>query len=248
MRIIKQIALIGGVLLLLGLVVFVVWALNAAPPMAESLAAMASDETVTVQSEPWLVFQPTQGTPTTGLIFYPGGRVDARAYAPVAHKIAEKGYLVVVVPMPLNLAVFGASQAGDVMSAFPDVDHWVIGGHSLGGSMAANFADNNPDLIDGIVFLASYPADSDDLSDQDIESLSIYGTQDGLASPSKILALRSLLPQDTNWLAIEGGNHAQFGWYGSQSGDNDATISRIEQQEQIQQAILELLASVNKEQ
>ena len=248
MRKLKWIALIFGVILLLGSMSFIVWAMNSPQPMPEAQKAIISDESVEVQSEPWLVFQPTRGTPTTGLILYPGGRVDPRAYAPTARKIAESGYLVIVVPMPLNLAVFGASQAGDVMSAFPDVDHWVIGGHSLGGSMAANFADNNPDLIDGIVFLASYPANSNDLSDQDIESLSIYGTQDGLASPSKILASRSLLPQDTNWLAIEGGNHAQFGWYGSQSGDNDATISRIEQQEQIQQAILELLASVNREQ
>jgi pimeloyl-ACP methyl ester carboxylesterase len=114
--------------------------------------------------------------------------------------------------------------------------------------MAASFADDNSDQIDGIVFFASYPANSDDLSDQDIDALSIYGTQDGLASPSKIQASKLLLPQDTRWLPIEGGNHAQFGWYGSQSGDNEATISRVAQQEQIVQATLELLSSLNGEQ
>ena len=245
--ILKWTALIFASILILGIGLFVIWALNTAQPMAESLPAIDSNETVVVQTNPWLVFQPTQKSPTTGLIFYPGGRVDPRAYAPLAYKIAENGYLVVIVPMPLNLAVFGVSQAADVISAFPDIDHWVIAGHSLGGSMAASFADNNPDCIDGIVFLASYPASSDDLSDQDIESLSIYGTRDGLATPKEIQDSRSLLPPDTNWLAIDGGNHAQFGWYGPQSGDNEATISRVEQQEQIMNAILELLMSVNRE-
>lgn len=246
MRILKWTALIFASILILGIGLFVIWALNAAQPMAESLPAMDSNETIVVQTNPWLVFQPTQKSPTTGLIFYPGGRVDPRAYAPLAYKIAENGYLVVIVPMPLNLAVFGVNQAAQVISAFPDIDHWVIGGHSLGGSMAASFADNHPDLIDGIVFLASYPANSDDLSNQDIKTLSIFGTQDGLATPIKIQASRSLLPPDTNWIAIDGGNHAQFGWYGPQSGDNKATISRAEQQEQILQATLELLASVNQ--
>jgi len=247
MKIIKWVVLILGILLLLGLGAFFLWALNPPQPMSDALEALDSDEIVTVQNETWLVFQPTQETPTTGLIFYPGGRVDPRAYAPAAYKIAENGYLVVIVPMPLNLAVLGVSQAQEVMAAYPDIQNWVIGGHSLGGSMAASFADQNPDLIDGVFFWASYPASSTDLSDQEIEALSIYGTQDGLSSLSDIQASQSLLPEDTRWVAIDGGNHAQFGWYGSQAGDNEAAISRAEQQEQIVQATMELLASVDGE-
>src|SRR3990170_1004030 len=131
MRKLKWIALILGIMLLLGVMSFAIWAMNPPQLMPEAQAALISDESVEVQSEPWLIFQPTRGTPDTGLILYPGGRVDPRAYAPEARIIAESGYLVVVVPMPLNLAVFGADQAGNVISAFPDVDHWVIGGHSL---------------------------------------------------------------------------------------------------------------------
>src|SRR4030067_2834600 len=106
MRKLKWIALIFGVILLLGSMSFIVWAMNSPQPMPEAQKAIISDESVEVQSEPWLVFQPTRGTPTTGLILYPGGRVDPRAYAPTARKIAESGYLVIVVPMPFNLAVF----------------------------------------------------------------------------------------------------------------------------------------------
>ena len=98
--------------------------------MPEALAALQSDSQVKVTTDPWLVFQPTQSTPTTGLIIYPGGRVDPRAYAPQARAIAEKGYLVVIVPMPLNLAVFGSGRASSVIQAYPDIEKWVIGGHS----------------------------------------------------------------------------------------------------------------------
>jgi dienelactone hydrolase len=228
-KIIKWLALGLGILLILSTAAFFIWGLNPAPPMDEALVAMVSSDTVTVQTEPWLVFQPAQGSPTTGLIFYPGGHVDPRAYAPTAHKFAENGYLVVIVSMPLNLAVFGAGKAEDVISTNPDIQNWVIAGHSLGGSMAATFADNHPGSLDGIILWASYPANSDDLSSQDTDSLSIYGTWDGLSTLTKIKASESILPPDTLWIAIDGGNHAQFGWYGPQSGDNEATISRQEQ-------------------
>jgi acetyl esterase/lipase len=212
--------------------------------MPEALAALQTDPQVTVTTDPWLVFQPTDQTPTTGLIIYPGGRVDPRAYAPAARAIAAQGYLVVIVPMPLNLAVLGSGRAAAVIQAYPDIQHWVIGGHSLGGSMAALYADKHRDQINGLALLASYPASSNDLSDSTIKVTSIYGTQDGLATKDKIDASRGLLPADTTWISIEGGNHAQFGWYGDQPGDNPATISRQEQQAQIIQAIVDLLRSV----
>ena len=244
-KIIKWLALGLGILLMLSTAAFVIWGLNPAPPMDEALVAMVSSDTVTVQTEPWLIFQPAQGLPTTGLIFYPGGHVDPRAYAPAAYKIAENGYLVVIVPMPLNLAVFGVGKAENVMSAFPGIQKWVIAGHSLGGSMAASFVDSHPDSLNGILLWASYPAKSDDLSNDDLESESIYGTLDGLSTRSKIQASEPLLPRDTRWVAIQGGNHAQFGWYGPQSGDNEATISRQEQQAQIVQATLDFLGTVS---
>ena len=236
------VVIIGVVLL--AVIGFIAWGMIVPEPMPEALAAMQSDSQVNVTTDPWITFQPADQTATTGLIIYPGGRVDPRAYAPLAHAIASQGYLVVIVPMPLNLAVFGSSRAASVIEAYPDIQYWVIGGHSLGGSMAALYADKHRNQINGLSLWASYPATSNDLSDSDINVSSIYGTLDGLATKDKIDASRGLLPPDTTWVPIEGGNHAQFGWYGDQSGDNPATISRQDQQDQIQQAVLDLLQSV----
>jgi dienelactone hydrolase len=185
--------------------------------------------------------------PSAGLILYPGGRVDLRSYAPTAREIAAQGYLVVVVPMPLNLAFFAPDRAAEVIAAFPEVDRWAIGGHSLGGAMAARFAHRYPSTVHGLVLWASYPAASDDLSARgDLAVASIYGTLDGLATEDEIAASRPLLPPDTRWVAIEGGNHAQFGWYGPQRGDNPATISREAQQQETIAGTLALLAALGE--
>ena len=233
-------------LLILAGVAFLLWASTTATPMSEALAAPGSDARVHVESDPWLVFRPANQYPASGLILYPGARVDPRAYAPTARALAEGGHLVVVVPMPLNLAFLAPGRAAEVMAAFPSIESWAVGRHSLGGAMAANFAHSNPEAVHGLVLWASYPAGSDDLSGYQLAVSSIYGTQDGLATGDEIVASRSLLPPDAQWTAIEGGNHAQFGWYGPQSGDNVATISREEQQAQIVAATLQLLLQLNE--
>src|SRR4030042_2743089 len=184
-------------ILLAAVIGFIAWGLIIPKPMPEALAVMQIDSQVTVTTDPWLVFQPTDQIPTTGLIIYPGGRVDPRAYATIAHAIAAQGYLVVIVPMPLNLAVLGTDRAASVIQAYPDIQQWVIGGHSLGGSMAALFADKHRDQINGLILWASYPASSNNLTDSKIQVASIYGTLDGLATKDKIDASRELLPADT---------------------------------------------------
>ena len=220
---------------------FVVWGETPAQPMPEALTALQSDAQVTVTSGQSLVFTPVTSQPTTGFIFYPGGRVDDRAYAPAAHQIAAQGYLVVIVPMPLNLAVFGVNAAHDVQAAYPEIRHWAIGGHSLGGAMAATFAKTHPGAVQGLALWAAYPASSDDLSQSGLHVVSISGSQDGLTTGEKIDASRPLLPADTTWVQISGGDHAQFGWYGNQAGDNPASISRSDQQAQIITATLSFL-------
>jgi hypothetical protein len=111
--------------------------------------------------------------------------------------------------------------------------------------MAASYAYNHNDQIDGLVLWASYPASSNDLTQSAIMTTSISASLDGLSTPDKIKASRSLLPADTTWVQIQGGDHAQFGWYGDQPGDNPATISREEQQAQIVQSTLDLLDSIS---
>lgn len=240
--------LLAGIVLLLflGTIGFVIWANTPLQPMAQALASLQGDERVGVIEGRWIVFQPLNAPRSTGFIFYPGGRVDPRAYAPQARAIAEQGFLVVITPMPLNLAVFGANRAEEVIKAFPEIEHWVIGGHSLGGAMAANFARNHAGAVEGVVFWAAYPAASDSLADRnDLTVYSIYGTLDGLATPDQIEASRALLPPTARFIPIEGGNHAQFGWYGDQPGDNPATVSRSQQQQMTVDATVEALAVVD---
>lgn len=226
---------------------FLIWGSTPAQPMPEAISALETTDTVIVETGKSLVFTPVSSTPTTtGYIFYPGGRVDYRAYAPMANALAEKGFLAVIPRMPLNLAVFGINEAADVIAAHPEIKSWVIGGHSLGGSMAASYVYEHPGQIDGLVFLASYPADSNKLSNYTGKVLSISASLDGLATPEKIAHSIGLLPDSTVWSIVEGGNHAQFGWYGSQKGDNAATISREEQQKEVIKNTLDLLTNVNQ--
>lgn len=232
-----------GLALLPLLAILAAWAWSAlAPPPADALRqALEPSAELSVATEPWLVFQPGDAPPGVGLILYPGGLVDPRAYAPLARALAEAGYLVVVPPMPLRLAVLAPDTAAEIQAAFPTVERWVVGGHSLGGAMAARFAAENPDAVDGLVLWAAYPPDESDLSTAGIPVISIRGTQDGLTSAEDLRAARDRLPAPTRWIEIEGGNHAQFGWYGEQRGDLPASITREAQQAQVAKATLEWL-------
>lgn len=244
-RVLKRWWLILIVLLFAGTAGFVIWGSTPLGPMPEALTALESDPKVAVTTNYWITFAPAEAEAETGFIIYPGGRVDPRAYAPTARAIAEEGVYVVIVPMPLNLAVLAPNRAQTVIDAHPEIDTWAIGGHSLGGAMAARFADTNPELVDGLVLWASYPAESNSLADQDsLAVASIYATEDGLATPEKIEASRPLLPPQTKWVEIAGGNHAQFGWYGSQDGDGTATISRETQQNVVVEATVDLLSDL----
>ena len=246
MKIAKRILLIALVAILVGAVGFVIWGSIALQPMPEALNALNSNAQVSVSTSPWLEFSPIGKKPTTGFILYPGAKVDARSYAPEAQAIAQKGYLVVIPAMPLNLSFFGGNKAADIIAAHPEIVHWALGGHSLGGVSAASFSNQHLDQVQGLILLASYPAGGDDLSQTGLKVTSIYASEDGLATKDKIDASRPLLPANTIWVEIKGGNHGQFGWYGLQSGDKTATISHQAQQEQIVVAALQRLASLEQ--
>lgn len=240
----KKILLIAVPLfLLIGLLGFVVWAETPLPPTAIALNTLQAQPGLTVEStRGWTVFRPAQGAPSTGFIFYPGGRVDARAYAPLLAAIARQGYQVVLAPMPLNLAVFGVNEAQQIISAFPDVSRWAVGGHSLGGAMAAQFAAEHTQEVSGLVFWAAYPAA--DMSAYPHSVLSISASQDGLATPDKIAASRPNLPLDTTFVVIEGGVHAQFGSYGAQPGDGSPTLPAQAQWDQTVAATVQFLGNL----
>lgn len=245
MKVRRRTILFGlGLLLVLTCAGFVIWGETPASALPEALTALQSDSAVTVSTGQWLVFTPAAVQPTTGFIFYPGARVEDRAYAPAAHQIAAQGYLVVIVRMPLNLAIFNVNAAQEVEAAYPQIHHWAIGGHSLGGAMAAAFAKDHPGAVEALIFWAAYPSAGDDLSQSRLHVVSIFGSQDGLATADKIEASRQWLPPDTVWVKIEGGNHAQFGWYGDQAGDHPASISRLAQQNEVVKATVTALESL----
>jgi hypothetical protein len=198
-------------------------------PMPEALVAMESTESVTVVNERPITFTPSDAT-SAGIIIYPGAFVEPHSYAPAAHALAGDGAFVAIVPMPLSLAILGSNRADGVIEEHPEITDWVIAGHSLGGVMAARYTANHPGAVDGLSLWASYPEDGEDLSSWNGETTSIFGTLDGLTSVDDIEDSRVRLPSSTAFVAIEGGNHAYFGWYGDQRGDNPATITREDQQ------------------
>jgi hypothetical protein len=232
---IKKIVL--GVLALLLLVVigFVAWGLTPLGPGDTTREIIEYTEGISiVDYDDAFYFCPYQPTETKGIIFYPGGRVDYRSYTPILYQLAQAGVPVVMMKMPLSLAVLAPNRADQVLQNpfFPcqnEVTEWYIGGHSLGGAMAAVYAGNNLELITGLILLASYPPDSSDLSATDLRVLSIFATKDGLTTKEDIDASKALLPTGTNVLAIVGGNHAQFGDYGTQGRDGEALIEAYEQ-------------------
>jgi pimeloyl-ACP methyl ester carboxylesterase len=150
---------------------------------------------------------------------------------------------VILLPVRLNLAILDINAADGPIASFPEIRHWVVGGHSLGGAAAAAYAGKN-NRLDGVVFWASYPADAT-LKNTDLKILSIYGTLD-MSGVDSFEASRANLPSTTKFVVIDGGNHGQFGDYGFQPGDNEATISRADQQKQVVEATVKFLKEVSE--
>lgn len=193
----------------------------------KALNATLSTSTVTVHEieNHTLVFEPQEIK--DGFIFYPGGKVDYTAYAPLLHSLAENGTLCFLVQMPFNLAVLDMNAADGIQSLYPEVKDWYIGGHSLGGSMAASYASKHLDDYKGLVLLAAYS--TVDLSHSNLDVLSIYGSNDKVLNLEKYEAYKTNLPENFSEYVIPGGCHAYFGSYGLQKGDGLATLTNDEQ-------------------
>lgn len=200
---------------------------------AVALAATYSDDTVTVQKTEygWLFDGPSEDR---ALIFYPGAKVEAESYAPLLHRLSEKGIDVCLVRMPCNLAILGVNKATDVMDMY-DYSEWYIGGHSMGGAMAARYASDNPDRLTGLIMLAAYPTSS--LSSS-LNVISITGSEDGVIDRDNLIEGRVYITGPYTEHVIRGGNHAQFGSYGLQDGDGTSYISTRDQIEETVSVIL----------
>lgn len=223
-------ARIAGAALALVVVGALVW-LRPFPAEPAALAATQSDDLVTVTDFPTrLELRPAAQAPTTGLVFTPGARVDARAYAAILRPHAEVGVLVVILKAPLGIPLVQPGQSGGPIDEHPEIRRWVVGGHSLGGVTAAGFAGDGG--VGGLLLYASYPlGDLAGVSGLDV--LSVSGTNDGLTTPADIDDSRAKLPPDTAFVAIEGAVHAFFGDYGEQPGDGVPRIARADATDQI---------------
>ncbi|MBQ2793511.1 MAG: alpha/beta hydrolase [Clostridia bacterium] len=171
-----------------------------------------------------------------GLVFYGGAKVDPEAYVPLAVALAKEGIFTVIVRMPFNLAIFGINSANGVMRKYSSVEKWFVGGHSLGGSMAASYAKGHEQKIEGVVLLGSYSAAN--LSETGLPVFVAYGSEDGVLNMKKYEKNLSNLPKDgVSTLVVDGGNHAGFGMYGPQRGDGEATVTTEKQIELVAEMI-----------
>ncbi|WP_237563571.1 alpha/beta hydrolase [Arthrobacter sp. H-02-3] len=232
---------LAGRIVVLGVVAALLW-LNPFPYQPSGTAGQttapggttgttAKTRTATITEDATSITLVPEGKATTGLVFYPGARVDARAYQDILRPLADAGHLVVILKTPLGIPLLNTGQAREAMNRHPEITSWAVGGHSLGGVSAASFAKSNSD-VSGLLLFASYPAEN--MADaHGLSVLSISGSNDGLSTPDKIAASKSLLPPNTTCATVVGGVHAFFGDYGEQPGDGEPSISREHAQQQI---------------
>lgn len=188
-----------------------------------------------------MIFAPEEAD--TGFIFYPGGKVEYTAYIPLMQECAEQGIFCALVEMPFNLAVLNMNAADGIPEQYPQIAEWYIGGHSLGGSMAAAYLEKNADEYEGLVLLGSYA--TADLSDTDLQVLSIYGSEDKVLNYENYEKYKTNLPEDYQEVIIEGGCHAYFGMYGAQDGDGTPAITNEEQICDTAKIIAQVMKTVN---
>ena len=214
------------------------------PPGDAALEALKSGDRTTVTTlDKWISFTPVEPTSNIGFVFYPGGKVESEAYAPILRAIADEGIPTYLLYVPRDLAILNSDAAEKVMDEVA-MDGWVVAGHSLGGVTAAKMALED-ERIFGLSLWASYPAGSVDLSEASIVTQSIAGSADTVLNWENYEDRAEQLPADTEWISIEGGNHAQFGDYGVQDGDGEATISPETQWGYTTDAVLSLFDNIN---
>ena len=249
-RILRRLLVAVLVLIGVAIVAFLWWA-RPQPLLPEATAALASTPIVAFEEGPdgRLTYISTEhldrgdAAPDTGLVLYTGGKVPPAAYAPAAQAIAEAGYVVIIVPAPFNFAIFDTGAAAPAIADHPEIVTWAVGGHSLGGASAALFVDGHPGVVDGLALWASFS--SADLAGEGLAVALVYGSLDSGVPSFTAPDAMARLGGEVTTSVIEGGNHEQMGWYTGQPNDPPATIERTDQQAQLVEATVELLAAID---
>lgn len=195
--------------------------------------ALVSDGSVSVERTGYGWYFDGPGE-ESALVFYPGGKVEETAYAPLLHELATEGVDACLVKVPFRLAFLGIGKADEAMKAH-EYANWYVGGHSLGGVASAFYAAEHEVALDGIVLLGAYSTKK--LSD-DLDAILIRGSEDGVLDLKAYEENLGNEPADAEEVVIKGGNHAQFGSYGVQKGDGTAQISPAEQWGETTRAII----------
>lgn len=234
---------------------FLVWAVVATAWLANTVRTQGvsegvlhdSQEVTVLAGSTALEFRPTRPPAKSALIFISGSGIHPHAYAPLLRPIADAGHLVFIVKLPWRFAPLDShkdeavDRARRLIAAHPEITHWVIAGHSLGGALAARLAPEEPQLRGALVLIGTTHPKEDDLSRLEAPVTKVFATRDGIAPVDRVMANKGLLPEHTEWVQIEGGNHSQFGHYGHQLFDGTATVSREEQQAVTREALLKAL-------
>lgn len=220
------------ILLVVSLSGILIWTNNTYKPSEELLELVKESDYI--KEGDFYVFEPKDKSNGKGIVIYPGALVEPLSYGYIANELSKQGYLVAIPDVNLNLSITENNKAEEFIENYNDkIQDWYVCGHSMGGVSAAYYAEENQDTIDGIILLGSYPSKSTDLSDNNQIVLSIYAENDGLTTLDDVEESKKNLPKDAIFSEIKGGNHAQFGMYGEQKGDNKAEISAKDQQDQI---------------
>lgn len=193
----------------------------------EAIAAVSVGSQIRTEIRNNTIFFYPNKEPETGLIFYPGGKVEHTAYIPLMENLAQRGILCVLIEMPFHLAVFDPDAAEDIPAQLPEINSWYLGGHSLGGAMASSYLSQHSIAFQGLILLGAYS--TADLSESGLAVLSVYGSEDLVLNRDAYEKNRSNLPKDFTETVLEGGCHAGFGMYGTQEGDGSPALSASEQ-------------------
>ncbi|WP_126993051.1 alpha/beta hydrolase [Thermosipho globiformans] len=232
----KKALLISTSIILAFIFIFLIWSINPLKPLKEVENYLKPDKNVEIEYIGKDIFFKTKTNSNIGIIFYPGGHVDYRAYTPPGFYLAKNNINFVLLKMPLNLAFFRTNGAKSIIDKYGNIKRYVAG-HSLGGIAAIEFAKKNN--VEGVILLASYP--SKDISNLDLKILAITASKDGLVTREKFKSKIKFFPKNTVFYEIDGGNHSQFGFYPLQKGNNKATIDRYKQLSTIVNKILEFI-------